>query len=99
MEPSPPAAYASFGAAKVSSAVSAATRIETPMTPRELVTRWVDAFNRADPDALAGFYTDDAVNHQVDRHADRQPRAPQPGSLGEPYGVKQSSTSDGRKDP
>lgn len=35
------------------------------MTPRELVTRWVDAFNRADPDALAGFYTDDAINHQV----------------------------------
>jgi limonene-1,2-epoxide hydrolase len=36
-----------------------------PMRPRELVARWVEAFNRADPEALAGFYADDAVNHQV----------------------------------
>jgi len=35
------------------------------MKPRELVTLWVEAFNRADPDALAGFYAEDAVNHQV----------------------------------
>ena len=35
------------------------------MTPKELVRRWVDAFNRADPDALASFYAEDAVNHQV----------------------------------
>ncbi len=35
------------------------------MKPRELVTRWVEAFNRADPDALAAFYAEDAVNHQV----------------------------------
>src|SRR5262245_41130812 len=35
------------------------------MTPRELVHLWVEAFNRADPDALAAFYADDAVNHQV----------------------------------
>ena len=35
------------------------------MKPRELVREWVDAFNRADPDALAAFYTEDAVNHQV----------------------------------
>jgi hypothetical protein len=35
------------------------------MTPRSLVLRWVDAFNRADADALAAFYTEDAVNHQV----------------------------------
>ena len=35
------------------------------MRPRELVRQWVDAFNRADPDALASFYADDAVNHQV----------------------------------
>lgn len=35
------------------------------MQPRELVKAWVDAFNRADPDALAAFYTEDAVNHQV----------------------------------
>ena len=35
------------------------------MRPRELVTAWVAAFNRADADALAGFYAEDAVNHQV----------------------------------
>lgn len=35
------------------------------MKPSALVRAWVDAFNRADADALAAFYTDDAVNRQV----------------------------------
>jgi len=35
------------------------------MTPKELVRQWVDAFNRADVDALASMYSADAVNHQV----------------------------------
>ena len=35
------------------------------MEPRELVRRWVDAFNRGDAEALAGFYAEDAINHQV----------------------------------
>ena len=35
------------------------------MRPAELVRAWVEAFNRADPDALAALYADDAVNHQV----------------------------------
>ena len=35
------------------------------MSPRELVQLWVEAFNRADPNDLASFYSDDAVNHQV----------------------------------
>jgi hypothetical protein len=35
------------------------------MQPRELVMRWVEAFNRADVDALGDFYTETAVNHQV----------------------------------
>jgi len=35
------------------------------MTPRQLVELWVQAFNRADTDALAQFYAEDAVNHQV----------------------------------
>jgi len=35
------------------------------MSPRDVVHAWVEAFNRADPDALAAFYTDDATNHQV----------------------------------
>jgi limonene-1,2-epoxide hydrolase len=29
------------------------------------VLAWVDAFNRADVDALAAFYREDAINHQV----------------------------------
>lgn len=35
------------------------------MGPRQLVHVWVEAFNRADVDALAAFYAEDAVNHQV----------------------------------
>ena len=35
--------------------------------PRELVEQWVEAFNCADADKLAGFYAEDAINHQVVR--------------------------------
>lgn len=35
------------------------------MTPREVLDRWIAAFNAADPDALADLYHADAVNHQV----------------------------------
>jgi len=35
------------------------------MKPREVVLAFVEAFNRADPDALADLYAEDAVNHQV----------------------------------
>jgi len=35
------------------------------MKPRQLVQTWVDAFNRADVQALADLYAEDAVNHQV----------------------------------
>ena len=35
------------------------------MQARELVRSWVEAFNRADADALADLYAADAVNHQV----------------------------------
>lgn len=33
--------------------------------PKGLVLQWVETFNRRDADALAAFYTDDAINHQV----------------------------------
>jgi hypothetical protein len=33
-----------------------------PMSPRQLVQAWVEAFNCADVDAVASFYTADAVN-------------------------------------
>lgn len=35
------------------------------MKPSELVRVWVEAFNRADPGALAAYYSEDATNHQV----------------------------------
>ena len=35
------------------------------MGPREVVLRWIEAFNRADADALSAFYSEDAINHQV----------------------------------
>lgn len=35
------------------------------MQPRDIVKVWVDAFNRADVEALVALYSDDAVNHQV----------------------------------
>lgn len=37
------------------------------MRPRDVVQAWIDAFNRADVDALASLYTIDATNHQVVR--------------------------------
>jgi len=35
------------------------------MRPKQLVQAWVEAFNRADVDALASMYEADATNHQV----------------------------------
>ncbi len=35
------------------------------VTPKSVVGAWVSAFNRADADAVASFYTADATNHQV----------------------------------
>ena len=39
--------------------------VSESLTPREVVRRWVEAFNREDVDALASMYAEDAVNHQV----------------------------------
>lgn len=35
------------------------------MSPKETVQHWVAAFNKADVAALANFYDDNAINHQV----------------------------------
>jgi len=35
------------------------------MKPKELVARWVEAFNKGDAGLVAEFYADNAVNHQV----------------------------------
>ncbi len=37
------------------------------MEPRELVENWVSIFNRADAEAIASLYAEDAINHQVIR--------------------------------
>ena len=36
------------------------------MKPRELVLSWIDAFNRADANVLAGFYTEGATKAESD---------------------------------
>lgn len=40
-------------------------RVRPSQRPRDVVQAWVEAFNRADSDALAALYAPDAVNHQV----------------------------------
>ncbi len=35
------------------------------MAPKEIVEKWIAAFNKADVEALTGFYDDAAINHQV----------------------------------
>ncbi len=35
------------------------------MKPKELVIKWVDAFNKGDANLIAEFYDVNAVNHQV----------------------------------
>lgn len=35
------------------------------LLPKQVVQKWVDAFNRGDADALEQLYHPDAVNHQV----------------------------------
>jgi ketosteroid isomerase-like protein len=35
------------------------------MGPKELIRVWVEAFNRADAEALVALYAPDATNHQV----------------------------------
>ena len=35
------------------------------MEPKEVVRRWVEAFNRSDVETLTSLYEEDAINHQV----------------------------------
>lgn len=35
------------------------------MQPKDVLEAWLAAFNKADVDALAALYSDDAINHQV----------------------------------
>jgi limonene-1,2-epoxide hydrolase len=42
---------------------------ECEMSPKEIVKAWIEAFNRADADALAALYAENAINHQVAERA------------------------------
>lgn len=35
------------------------------MTPRQVLEKWLDAFNKADTEAISDLYADNAINHQV----------------------------------
>ena len=35
------------------------------LSPKEVVNKWVDAFNAGDVDAIVGLYDEGATNHQV----------------------------------
>ena len=35
------------------------------MTPKQILEKWIIAFNKIDIDSLAELYSDDAINHQV----------------------------------
>jgi limonene-1,2-epoxide hydrolase len=35
------------------------------MTPRQVLQKWIDAFNLADTEAISALYHPNAVNHQV----------------------------------
>ena len=35
------------------------------MTPKQVLEKWIDAFNNADADRISNLYDDNAVNHQV----------------------------------
>ena|SRR6185295_1130514 len=35
------------------------------MSPKEVIQKWIDAFNKKDSDALADLYSETAINHQV----------------------------------
>ena len=60
-------------------------------SPKQVVRRWVDAFNAQDPEALAELYHEDAVNHQVANDpvcgAAAIPVAPAPVQEAEPEGL------------
>jgi hypothetical protein len=35
------------------------------MQPKEVLSKWINAFNKGDTEALAELYHEDAINHQV----------------------------------
>lgn len=39
------------------------------MQPKEVLLKWIDAFNKADCETLSELYHEDAINHQVANEA------------------------------
>lgn len=35
------------------------------MTPKDILQKWIDSFNKADLETISDLYADNAVNHQV----------------------------------
>ena len=35
------------------------------MTPKQVLEKWLDAFNQADVEAISNLYAENAINHQV----------------------------------
>lgn len=35
------------------------------MSPKEILQKWIDTFNRADVEVIAELYAENAINHQV----------------------------------
>jgi ketosteroid isomerase-like protein len=35
------------------------------LTPKQILHKWIDAFNKADAETISTLYSDGAVNHQV----------------------------------
>lgn len=35
------------------------------MAPKEILQQWLEAFNKADVEAIVALYSDEAINHQV----------------------------------
>lgn len=35
------------------------------MQPKEVIAKWVEAFNKGDANLISEFYADEAINHQV----------------------------------
>ena len=35
------------------------------MTPRQILEKWIEAFNKADIESISGLYAENAINHQV----------------------------------
>src|ERR1700738_5639536 len=55
----------SVSVAHCETCASSGTQRKWAMRPRDVVQTWVDAFNRADVDALTALYRADATNHHV----------------------------------